>query len=172
MLDEVTSKFMLRRLQKDTLREILPPKHEVLLFCKLSEKQSALYEELSSEYWSNVEESGALNLLIDLRLVCAHPNLLTNVGSELHKENLLLSGKLLVLKSFLEKIFITNEKVVVVSNFTSVLDVVQCCLKEYGWTFLRLDGKTKSGDRQFLVDRFNREDNKKSFVFLLSSKGT
>jgi DNA repair and recombination protein RAD54B len=64
----------------------------------------------------------------------------------------------------------TREKVVVVSNWTATLDVIQnlCKVRKYG--FLRLDGSTNAKDRQGLVDAFNRETRDSSFVFLLSAK--
>lgn len=65
----------------------------------------------------------------------------------------------------------TEEKVVVVSNWTSTLDLIQglCKLKRYN--YLRLDGSTPPKQRQELVDRFNKDKGRQeSFVFLLSAK--
>jgi DNA repair and recombination protein RAD54B len=63
-----------------------------------------------------------------------------------------------------------DEKVVVVSNFTSVLDQVAALAAGRGWgEVLRLDGKVPVDQRQALVNRFNRADDT-SFLFLLSSK--
>lgn len=63
-----------------------------------------------------------------------------------------------------------DEKIVVVSNWTSTLNIVQelCVRKRYN--FLRLDGSTPQKQRQELVDRFNRGDARDSMVFLLSAK--
>ena len=64
----------------------------------------------------------------------------------------------------------TDEKVVVVSNWTTTLDLIQdlCKIKKYN--HLRLDGSTVTKTRQGLVDKFNRESKSASFVFLLSAK--
>jgi len=63
-----------------------------------------------------------------------------------------------------------NEKIVVVSNWTSTLDLVQdLCIKRR-YNFLRLDGSTPQKNRQEYVDRFNRGNRYDSMVFLLSAK--
>jgi DNA repair and recombination protein RAD54B len=64
----------------------------------------------------------------------------------------------------------TSEKVVLVSNYTSTLDMLQSLLASLDYTFLRLDGSTPASKRQDLVDRFNRSPPSNSFVFLLSAK--
>ena len=63
-----------------------------------------------------------------------------------------------------------KEKVVIVSNWTTTLNLIQelCKIKKY--PFLRLDGSTPPKQRQDSVDRFNREDAALSFLFLLSAK--
>lgn len=64
----------------------------------------------------------------------------------------------------------SGEKVVVVSNWTSTLDVIQETLVKKRYSYLRLDGSTAQKTRQGLVDQFNREERHQSFVFLLSAK--
>jgi DNA repair and recombination protein RAD54B len=64
----------------------------------------------------------------------------------------------------------TGEKVVVVSNWTSTLDIIQEMLVRMKYPYLRLDGSTAQKTRQGLVDQFNRGRREDSFVFLLSAK--
>ena len=52
----------------------------------------------------------------------------------------------------------TDEKIVLVSNYTSTLDLLQNMLNGKGYSFLRLDGSTPGAKRQDLVDKFNRVD--------------
>ena len=81
-----------------------------------------------------------------------------------------LSGKLTVLKALLDNVKKnTDDKVVVVSNFTKTLDVIQSLCNEQKWKFFRLDGKTEQTKRQQYVDSFNSPFSD-TFVFLLSSK--
>lgn len=60
-------------------------------------------------------------------------------------------------------------RVVVVSNYTQTLDLLQDVCVHMGYTFCRLDGHTPTGQRQRLVDSFNSPYSQ-NFLFLLSSK--
>jgi len=81
-----------------------------------------------------------------------------------------MSGKLLVLEAMLHSIREENEKVVIVSNYTSVLTLIETSLlRPKQLPFVRLDGSTDQSERQGVVDSFNRP-NSSTFAFLLSSK--
>lgn len=80
-------------------------------------------------------------------------------------------GKMFALDRMLHNLSTTTtEKIVIVSNWTSTLNLIQelCKLKRY--PFLRLDGQTAQKQRQEYVDIFNRGSRSDSFVFLLSAK--
>ncbi|KAM6968402.1 DNA repair and recombination protein RAD54B [Aplochiton taeniatus] len=81
------------------------------------------------------------------------------------------SGKLLVLADLLAAIRHLNpsDRVVVVSNYTQTLDLLQDLCVHLDYTFSRLDGHTPTSKRQRLVDNFN-SPHSKHFLFLLSSK--
>jgi DNA repair and recombination protein RAD54B len=64
----------------------------------------------------------------------------------------------------------TSEKIVLVSNYTSTLNLLATLLTSLGLPFLRLDGSTPAQKRQPLVDDFNRLPAEKCFAFLLSAK--
>lgn len=80
------------------------------------------------------------------------------------------SGKLLVLERFLGALRDTNEKVVIVSQFTQTLQILQHLLDGMSLTYCRLDGSTASSKRQAMVERFNRSPASTCFAFLLSAK--
>lgn len=80
------------------------------------------------------------------------------------------SGKLLVLEKFLLELQKTGEKIVLVSQFTTTLTVIQDLLDAHNMTYCRLDGSTASNKRQSMVDQFNRLPAAKCFAFLLSTK--
>lgn len=63
----------------------------------------------------------------------------------------------------------TNDKIVLISNATQTLDLMErlCRVKKYGC--VRLDGSMNVNKRSKIVDRFNDPEGKE-FVFLLSSK--
>lgn len=91
-----------------------------------------------------------------------------NYENELKTE---LSGKLQLLDNLLEGIWSQGDKVVIVSNYTSVLDVLELYLKSKGYKYGRLDGSIASAEKRMnLVDHFNSCVKEEEFIFLLSSK--
>jgi SNF2 family DNA or RNA helicase len=170
-LEALTKSTVLRRLQVDVLYRALPPRTEILLFCKLSEKQNRVYREVSVNHTKQLHLTDALETLTNLRKVCAHPSMLT--GEEKCPIELADSGKLSVLASLLQDIRKSSDsnKVVLVSNFTSTLSLVEdLILKPQNLTYLRLDGTVPTQNRQLLVDTFNKTSASRTFCFLLSAK--
>lgn len=81
------------------------------------------------------------------------------------------SGKLSFLDRFLFTLYNkTEEKVVLVSNYTATLDMLEKMLEARKYKFLRLDGSTPPAKRQQFVDKFNRTKKEENFAFLLSAK--
>jgi SNF2 family DNA or RNA helicase len=175
-LDQITKTFVLRRLQKDVLKSLLPPRMELLMFCRLSSKQRELYREIADRAAKSIESIGGrdenpLMLLTDLRKLCTHPQLLDQESSA--GSDAALSGKMLVLDALLESIrqHSPTDKVVIISNFTSALSVVESSiLRKKNLPFVRLDGTVELSARQPIVDSFNSSSINHSLVFLLSSK--
>mmetsp|Transcript_26901 Transcript_26901/g.40189 ORF Transcript_26901/g.40189 Transcript_26901/m.40189 type:complete len:350 (-) Transcript_26901:559-1608(-) len=180
---------MLRRLQKDVLKSLLPPRHEFLLFCKPSDEQCHLYKQITQRGCNNGVDD-PLTLLTKVRKLCCHPHLLHDKEGMLSSlppltlplppqeeekgmESTKQSGKLSILAGLLASIRqkSPNDKVVIVSNFTSALTLIErFVLKIRKWSWIRLDGTIEQRDRQPMVDSFNRGTVDHSFVFLLSSK--
>lgn len=183
-LAEITGQFILRR-TSGVLSSYLPPKTEFVVFCRPSAMQKDIYREMvrSPAFLSGIESPGnVLELINALKLVCNAPQLLCKDG-EIKRPDLTagisprliktpgISGKLRVLDDLLVQIYSsTEEKVVLVSNYTSTLDLLATFISSLGYSHLRLDGNTPPTKRQGLVDRFNRSPKSNSFVFLLSAK--
>ncbi|KAF2271863.1 uncharacterized protein EI97DRAFT_427451 [Westerdykella ornata] len=189
-LVSLTSQFMIRR-TADVLSKYLPPKTEHIVFCTPTVAQASAYRNVLSSpifrmaYGNN---DMALQLITVLKKLCNSPSLLKSSkdGDETPSEllqnlvplipaNVLSSHasstKLRVLDSLLHKIYTTTkEKVVIVSNYTATLNMIERLLTSLSYTFLRLDGSTPAAKRQPLVEKFNRSDPKSSFAFLLSAK--
>ena len=168
-LDSITKTFMLRRLQKDVLMSMLPPRMEFLLFCKPSSLQCDMYKVMTNNASLGRLSQDALVILTNLRKLCSHPGLLDEAAST----HTFLSGKLMVLDSLLNAIRNDSpeDKIVIVSNFTSALTIIHdSILKPRKFSFKRLDGTVPLPDRQPLVDSFNRSTPDQCFAFLLSSK--
>ncbi|KAI8142910.1 P-loop containing nucleoside triphosphate hydrolase protein [Fennellomyces sp. T-0311] len=188
----IVSKFTIRR-TNDILNKYLPTKYEHVVFCKLAPLQRKLYD----VFLTNPEvkkllrgqTSQPLKVITLLKKLCNHPSLL-DLPTELEGSEAVLpegfhdtgrhatvnpafSGKFMVLDRMLQQVSRDhkekNDKIVIVSNYTQTLDLIQthCRRKQYG--VLRLDGTMTVQKRQKLVDRFNNPEGEE-FVFLLSSK--
>jgi len=190
-LRELTSKFILRR-TADVLSKYLPPKSEYVLFCRPTPAQANIYQAvLESPIFQTAlgNAESALQLITILKKLCNSPSLLTaknndNSPSETIAallsslpQNLMrhfspsASAKVRVLDQLLDSIrSTTSEKIVLVSNYTSTLNLLANLLSSLGFPFLRLDGSTPAQKRQALVDDFNRLPAEKCFAFLLSAK--
>ncbi|KAK5722896.1 helicase [Elasticomyces elasticus] len=187
-LASITGMFVLRR-TAEILSKYLPPKTEYVVFCRPTQAQIGVYQAIISSPTFNAalgSTAVSLELINVLKKVCNSPTLLlkkNDKGEIVTKPELLesipqgllrtpgASGKLQVLDSLLHRIrTTTQEKVVLVSNYTSTMDVLGNLLSSLDYSFLRLDGSTPPSKRQDLVDRFNRSPPSNSFVFLLSAK--
>ncbi|EPS41290.1 hypothetical protein H072_4846 [Dactylellina haptotyla CBS 200.50] len=190
-LVKLTNLFVLRRTAK-ILSKYLPPKTDIVLFCRPSKPQLELYQAILNTSLAKRQMGSmdtALQLITLLKKVCNSTALLRPVGKDdeenkfsssileearIANSTLLAgnsSGKLKVLEKILVKLKeTTKEKVVLVSNYTSTLDILEKMLNSKGLHHLRLDGKTPTNKRQDLVDKFNRVNPDVAFAFLLSSK--
>ncbi|KAK5130502.1 hypothetical protein LTR08_001982 [Meristemomyces frigidus] len=187
-LANITGMFILRR-TAEILSKYLPPKTEYVVFCRPTGAQASVYRAIIESPTFNAalgSSSVTLELINVLKKVCNSPTLLLKKGAkgeDITKPELLAcippsllrtpgaSGKLQVLDTLLHQIRTSGEeKVVLVSNYTSTMDMLAILLTSLSYSFLRLDGSTPANKRQGLVDRFNRSPPSNSFVFLLSAK--
>ncbi|KAF2241127.1 DNA repair and recombination protein RAD26 [Trematosphaeria pertusa] len=189
-LVSLTSQFMIRR-TAEVLAKYLPSKTEHIIFCKPTAAQATAYRNiLSSPVFAIAlgNTDTALQLINVLKKVCNSPALLkSSKGAEdtpsemlqsllpLIPPNILNSNasstKLRMLDSLIHKIYTTTEeKVVIVSNYTTTLDMIERLLVSLSYTYLRLDGTTPTAKRQPLVEKFNKTAKATSFAFLLSAK--
>lgn len=190
----ITNDIILRR-TADILSNFLPPKKEMVLFCSPSPEQIRIYQSiLASNDVRSLLRGDAGNGLLQigvLRKLCNTPELLrrdseadgasatkTLVGDMARyfppnfvRNDARFSGKLVCVMQLLEKLRAeTDDKVVLVSNFTSTLDIVEAMMRKKRYSYLRLDGKTPQDERMDMVNQFNRDGVDSSFVFLLSAK--
>uniref|UniRef100_A0A8C7XJD1 RAD54 homolog B n=1 Tax=Oryzias sinensis TaxID=183150 RepID=A0A8C7XJD1_9TELE len=197
-LSRLTGMFILRRTQ-EIINRYLPPRVDWTLFCEPSALQQELYQRLLCHrvfracMQGSTQTSTHLACITALKKLCNHPGLLYaterkesgTLESSLYERladlfpetyslagfNTADSGKLLVLSDLLAAIrqLSPSDRVVLVSNYTQTLDLLQDLCKHMGYTFCRLDGQTPTGQRQRLVDGFNSSYSQ-NFLFLLSSK--
>ena len=78
------------------------------------------------------------------------------------------SGKFQLLDDLLPEMKDNGDRVLIFSQFTMLLDVLQRYLKIRGHKFMRLDGQTPVQERQAMIDKFNKEED--IFIFILSTR--
>ena len=189
----LVNKFIIRR-TNDILSKYLPVKYEHVVFCNLAPFQLDLYNLFikSPEIQSLLRGKGSqpLKAIGILKKLCNHPDLLDLPndlpGSEKYFPDDYVpkdargrdrdirswySGKMQVLDRMLARIRQdTNDKIVLISNYTQTLDMFEKLCRSRAYGSLRLDGTMNVNKRQKLVDKFNNPENTEEFVFLLSSK--
>lgn len=180
-LIEITKRFTLRR-TNEVLNDLLPPKTDIILFCKPMKSQiNAFYDVLQQTEldFQHMTMSSSLGVITLLKKVCNSPSLLTsdNYFQKLDAKqtareyfNSIDSGKLQVLEKLVQSIRDSspNEKIVIVSNYTQTLDIIAHKLSSLKLISCRLDGSTKQKERDNIVKSFNK--NQAIFAFLLSAK--
>jgi len=188
----IVNKFIIRR-TNDILSKYLPVKYEHVVFCNLAPFQLDLYNHFIDspdiKALLRGKTSQPLKAINLLKKLCNHPDLL-NLPEDLpgcdqfFPEDFVpkdsrgrdrdvkpwYSGKMQVLDRMLARISQdTNDKIVLISNYTQTLDIFDKLCRSRGYGSLRLDGTMNVSKRQKLVDKFNDPDGPE-FVFLLSSK--
>lgn len=78
------------------------------------------------------------------------------------------SGKFRILDDLLPEMQSNGDRVLIFSQFTMMMDIMEKYLKIRGHRYLRLDGQTPVQERQFLIDQFNKEED--IFIFILSTR--
>lgn len=167
-LKRLVSPFILRRMKKDVLKE-LPPRVETTLYAPLEGKQQQLYaanialirDELMQESdVESVNKISVLAMLTRLRQICCTPELVYD-GYDGE------SAKLDMCIELVENCIASNHKVLLFSQFTSMLKIIEQRLQQSGIDFYKITGSTKSEDRLDLVNAFNSDETP---VFLISLK--
>ncbi|MFH1019551.1 MAG: DEAD/DEAH box helicase, partial [Pseudomonadota bacterium] len=166
-----TRPFILRR-SKQMIADELPPRVEADLYLEMNPKQRALYQRTVEEVKKAVNEAFreknpgqarmiALTAILRLRQICLCPSLISP-GAKAD------SPKLECLTEQLAELRDEGHSVLVFSQFTSYLDIIEEGLKRHKLPYLRLDGSTPVPQRKDLVTRFQKSD--QPLVFLISLK--
>ena len=188
----LVNKFIIRR-SNDILSKYLPVKYEHVVFCHMAPFQKDLYNYFiqSPDIKALLRGKGSqpLKAIGMLKKLCNHPDLL-NLPEDLpgceqyfpddfvpkdargrdRDVKSWYSGKMMVLDRMLARIRAeTNDKIVLISNYTQTLDIFEKLCRSRNYGSLRLDGTMTVNKRQKLVDKFNDPEGQE-FVFLLSSK--
>lgn len=169
-LSRHTKPFILRRLKKDVLKE-LPPKIETQMNASLTDEQRKIYlaylQQTKTQIAQELATSGfakshikILAALTRLRQICCHPALfIDNYTGE--------SGKMLLFQEIIADALAGGHRVLVFSQFTSMLDIIRDDLNTKKIEHFYLSGSTKAIERTQMAQAFN---NGQGQVFLISLK--
>lgn len=173
--------FLLRRLKRDVVQE-LPAKIEQITYCELTPAQAELYQQVLEatrrEVLSAVGAQGEaksrmlmLTALLRLRQVCCDLRLLNReAGQGDAAEKAEAGGKLQVFSELLDEIVDGGHRVLVFSQFTSMLALLKEYLDGAGTAYCYLDGATR--DRQAVVQKFQNDSQVPVFLISLKAGGT
>src|SRR3990167_4707619 len=164
--------FLLRRSKKDVLQE-LPSKTTIVRQIQLVDSQRDLYEWIRLSMEKRVRESIMqhgivrsrmvfLDALLKLRQVCCDPNLLKlNIAAKAQGSSAKLDALLELVASLLEE----GRSILIFSQFTSMLAIIEKKIKTKGYKYRMLTGETRN--RHEVVEDFQ---NGKAPIFLMSLK--
>jgi hypothetical protein len=166
--------FILRRMKKDVLHE-LPDKIETRTICDMTDEQRQIYEAFLSRSRADLEKEVSMNgyarsqifilaLLTRLRQICCHPALFM-------KDYQGGSGKMLLLDELLDDCFSSGHRVLVFSQFTSMLEIIREKQLSVGRSAFYIDGQVPAEERIAQVQRFNQGEGQ-LFLVSLRAGGT
>eukprot|EP00794_Sanderia_malayensis_P013930 gene13930-15382_t len=137
-------------------------------------KQQAAKASQSNKLAGSVVSIKMQNILMQLRKCCNHPYLLeypldpVTQNFKVDEDVINVSGKMRVLDRMLAELKKRGHKVLVFSQMTSMLDIIQDFCYWRSYEFSRLDGTMAIPERQEMIERFNNDPD--VFLFLLSTR--
>ena len=189
-LHEILRPFLLRRIKSEVLRGELPPKQEIVLYAAMTPLQKT-YERLildnklkdqliASGIAATGREVSEQNMLMNRRKNANHPFLFGEprdangefIGEANPKTLVNAAGKLRLMERILPALKKNGSKVLLFSQMTELLNIIEDYLRWRTWNYFRIDGSVKLEDRQSQIDRFNSEPrgSNEHFVFMLSTR--
>nr|XP_029531972.1 chromodomain-helicase-DNA-binding protein 5-like isoform X4 [Oncorhynchus nerka] len=182
-LHDLLGPHMLRRLKADVFKN-MPSKTELIVRVELSPMQKKYYKFILTRNFEALNSKGGgnqvslLNIMMDLKKCCNHPYLFPVAAVEApvlpngsYDGNQLVksSGKLTLLQKMLKKLKDEGHRVLIFSQMTKMLDLLEDFLEYEGYKYERIDGGITGGLRQEAIDRFNAPG-AQQFCFLLSTR--
>uniref|UniRef100_A0A7N8Y881 Chromodomain helicase DNA binding protein 4b n=1 Tax=Mastacembelus armatus TaxID=205130 RepID=A0A7N8Y881_9TELE len=182
-LHDMLGPHMLRRLKADVFKH-MPSKTELIVRVELSPMQKKYYKFILTRNFEALNTRGGgnqvslLNVVMDLKKCCNHPYLFPAAATEAPKlpngmyEGTALtkaSGKLMLLHKMMKRLKEGGHRVLIFSQMTKMLDLLEDFLENEGYKYERIDGGVTGNLRQEAIDRFNAPG-APQFAFLLSTR--
>ncbi|KAJ2719004.1 chromatin remodeling complex Adenosinetriphosphatase [Coemansia sp. Benny D115] len=179
-LHKVLQPFLLRRVKSDVEHSLLPKK-EINLYVGLTPMQRTWYRRILERDIAAINgavgkkegKTRLLNIVMQLRKCCNHPYLFDGAepGPPYTTDEHLVynAGKMIVLDKLLKRLKEQGSRVLIFSQMSRVLDILEdyCQFRDY--KYCRLDGSTDHEDRVESIADFSRPDSDK-FIFLLTTR--
>jgi len=178
-LHTVLRPFLLRREKKEVEKE-LPNKVEYVIKVELSGWQNIIYEQIKKKgilardpSTGKIGSKALMNTMMQLRKICNHPYLFLDYNNP-HFEHIdemifKCSGKFELLDRIIPKLLHCGHKILIFSQMTHLMDILQIYFDYKAYRHLRLDGNTKAEDRGTQMEMFNKE-NSEFKIFILSTR--
>lgn len=179
-LHKVLQPFLLRRIKSDVEKSLLP-KQEMNVYIGMSDMQRKWYQKLLEKDLDAVNGANGkkesktrlLNIVMQLRKCCNHPYLFEGAEpgppyttDEHIVEN---SQKMIILDKLLKKLRLEGSRVLIFSQMSRMLDILEDYCLFRGFEYCRIDGQTDHVDRVRHIDEYNAPGLTK-FVFLLTTR--
>ncbi|KAG5298153.1 chromatin remodelling complex ATPase chain ISW1 [Histoplasma ohiense] len=179
-LHRVLRPFLLRRVKGDVEKSLLPKK-EMNLYVGMSDMQVKWYQKILEKDIDAVNgaqgkresKTRLLNIVMQLRKCCNHPYLFEGAepGPPYTTDEHLIdnAGKMVILDKILKRMKNQGSRVLIFSQMSRVLDILEdyCVFREH--QYCRIDGSTAHEDRIAAIDEYNRPGSEK-FIFLLTTR--
>ena len=179
-LHRVLRPFLLRRVKSDVEKSLLPKK-EINLYIGMSEMQVKWYKKILEKDIDAVNGAAGkkesktrlLNIVMQLRKCCNHPYLFEGAepGPPYTTDEHLVynAGKMIMLDKILTRMKMQGSRVLIFSQMSRVLDILEdyCVFREH--KYCRIDGSTAHEDRIAAIDDYNKPGSEK-FIFLLTTR--
>ncbi|KAG5356988.1 SWI/SNF-related matrix-associated actin-dependent regulator of chromatin subfamily A member 5 [Yarrowia sp. C11] len=179
-LHKILRPFLLRRVKADVEKSLLPKK-EINLYVGMSDMQVRWYQKIlekdidavNGQVGKREGKTRLLNIVMQLRKCCNHPYLFEGAepGPPYTTDEHLVynAGKMVILDKLLKRIQEQGSRVLIFSQMSRVLDILEDYCLFRGYKYCRIDGQTAHEDRINAIDAYNKEGSEK-FVFLLTTR--
>ena len=161
---------LIQKRDRSIIEQSLPARHDLIICCSLESQQTVLYRNVLKRLRKEQGSGGAhLHSIMALRGVSSSGS--TSGLDNVQDDNIQTSGsgKLALIFKLLPQLIAAGDRFVLVSQFKSTLDGLECGFRKLELPTLRIDGSVTPAARQEIVDRFNKRDSNFP-IFLLSSR--
>ena len=178
-LHHILLPFLLRREKREVEKE-LPSKTEYVIKLQMSEWQKIVYQQMKEQgllaedpSTGRIGKKALMNTMMQLRKICNHPYLFIDNNNEMLEKIsdwiYQSSGKFEFLDRIIPKLLYFKHKILIFSQMTQLLNILEKYFMFKGIKCLRLDGTTKAEERGRQIELFS--DNKNDYmIFILSTR--